>query len=40
MLSPSTAGLILGSLICVAAFGGYFMAFVMIAGAIDAITEK
>ena len=40
MLTVQASGLIFGSIICVAVFGGYFMAIVMIAGAIQAITEK
>ena len=40
MISVQAAGFLIGSLICVAVFGGYFMAIVMIAGAIQAITEK
>ena len=40
MLSVQTVGFLIGSVICVAAFGGYFMAFAFIAGAIQAITEK
>lgn len=40
MLTVQTSGLILGSLICIAVFGGYFIAFVMIASAIEAIREK
>ena len=40
MLTVQTARFLIGSVICVAIFGGYFMAIVMIAGAIQAITEK
>lgn len=40
MLTVQASGLILGSLICIAVFGGYFISFVMITGAIEAIREK
>lgn len=40
MLTVQAAGLIFGSLICVAIFGGYFMALMFFACAFEAIREK